>query len=354
MKKAIAFLTALSMGLVLLTGCGSTANTNTANTSAAAETAGSAGNTSGDAAASDSGASAAAGIRPTDVTLYGGTVGGSWNLCTTVISNFLPNDIPDIRTTSSPGTGLGNIAAVQNGQATIAFSQITTTFDGIKGLEPFTEPQDKIVNLAYIYVEPLHVIVRADSDIQSIADLKGKTIGTFAPGNSAELVCRQLLSLHDMTYDDVKTSFGSASDLAEQFKDGLIDAIIYATALPASTVTDITTSKDIRLLNITDEELEGMQTLNDAFFPTVIPAGTYPGVNEDTNTIGAYQHLICSSELDEEFVYEVTKSLVKNIDQIKDAHVAFSALTPELMATDVGIPFHPGAERYYREAGLLK
>lgn len=294
------------------------------------------------------------GIWPTDVVIYGGTVGGSWNLATTVIGNFLTKEIDGIRTTMSPGTGFGNVAGVQSGAVTFAMSQLPTAYDGVKGVEPFEGPQDKIRNVAYIYVEPTHLVVNADSDIYSLADMKGKTIGTFAPGNTAENVTRQLLSLYDLSYDNVKTSFGSASDLAEQFKDGIIDMMSFAGAMPYAPVMDINSVRSIRLLSLPEDKLAGMKEINPAFFKTIIPAGTYEGYNEDVVTIGAIQHLICSSDLDEEFVYQVTKAMVENIDQIREAHVAFAPLTPEDMAKDVGIPFHPGAERYYREAGLIK
>jgi len=351
MKKMIAFpLMYLMILTSVMAGCSGTQMTPPSALASSASAPSSAQASSSSAASSQ----APTGVRPTDVVLYGGTVGGSWNLCTTVIANFLPNAIPGIRTTASPGTGLGNVSGVQSGQVTFAMSQLPTAYDGIKGVEPFDGRQDKIRNIAYIYVEPTHMVVRADSGINSLADMKGKTLGTFAPGNTAELVCRQLLSLYDLTYDDVKASFGSASDLAEQFKDGLIDMMCFAGAIPYSVVVDITTSRDIKLLQLNDDELAKMKVINEAFFATIIPAGTYQGVNYDVQTLGAIQHIICSSELDEEFVYQSTKAIVENIDAIKEAHVAFSPLTPEMMAKDVGIPFHPGAEKYYREMGLIK
>lgn len=295
------------------------------------------------------------GIVPKDVIIYGGTTGGSWNLFTTVVGNFLPNDIEGIRTTVSPGAALSNLQGVQDGTITLAISKLPTTIDAYNAVEPFKEPLNKVVNMGYLYTEHYHIIVNKNSDIQTVADLKGKNVTTFAKGNTAEIICSDILSVYGLTYDDLGSiNFSSLSDMGEQFKDGLTDCLMFASATPVSTVLDIETSRDIRLLELTEEDMKALQEISPAYIENTIPAGTYKGVDQDIRCMGSMQHMIVSSDLDEEFVYQMTKSIVEHLEDIGATHAVYAALTPELMAQDLEIPMHPGAIRYYKEIGAMK
>ena len=119
-------------------------------------------------------------------------------------------------------------------------------------------------------------------------------------------------------------------------------------------VLDIASSRDIRLISIPDDKMEALREVSPAYMRQVIPAGTYEGVDEDCLTIGNAQHLIVSADLDEEFVYQMTKAIVEELDVIGQGHAVYANLTVEDMAQDLGIPMHPGAERYYREIGAIK
>ncbi len=293
--------------------------------------------------------------RPSDVIIYGGTTGGSWNIFTTVVGEFLPRHIEGIRTTVSPGAAFSNVQGVNDGQITLAISKLPTTIDGYNGKAPFKAPTDKVVNMGFLYDEHTHIIVNADSDIYSIEDLKGKRCTTFARGNTAEVIFRDLLSVYDMTYDDLgNITFSNLNDMAEQFKDGLTDCLCFASALPVSVVLDIVSSRDIRLIDIPDDKLAEMQEISPAYMRQIIPAGTYQGVDTDNYTMGNAQHMIVNSELDEEFVYEMTKAIVEELPAIGQGHIVYANLTAEEMARDLGIPMHPGAERYYREIGVME
>lgn len=292
---------------------------------------------------------------PSDVIIYGGTTGGSWNLFTTVVGNFLPKAIPGIRTTVSPGAALSNIKGVQDGTITLAVSKLPTTIDAYNAVAPFTAPQDKVVNMGYLYTEHYHIIVNKNSNIYSVADLKGKRVTTFTKGNTAEIICRDILGAYGLTYDDLGSiNFSSLSDMGEQFKDGLTDCLMFASALPVSTVLDITTARDIRLISLTDDDFAKLKEVSPAYLKNIIPANTYSGQTEDIPCLGNMQHIIVNKDLDEEFVYQMTKAIVENLSEIGATHVVYRILTPELMAQDLGIPMHPGATRYYKEIGAIK
>ncbi len=349
LRKTLSILSSILAATVLLTACSgaSTSSSEASPPSSAAE--------SSSQTQSGSEESSSGGIVPTEVKIFGGTTGGSWNIATTIIGNFLPNDIPGIRCTVSPGAALSNVAGVNSGDIQLAISKAPTTFDGYNGVEPFTEKTTKVMNMGYLYTEHTHILVAADSGIDSIEDLKGKRLTTFAKGNTAEVITRDILSVYDMTYDDMaKVSFANLNDMGEQFKDGLTDALCFASAVPVSVVMDIASVRDIKLLEIPDDKMEALQEISPAYMRNVIPAGTYKGVEGEIKTMGNAQHLIVSSDLDEDFVYQMTKSIVENLDQLGEGHAVYAELTPELMAQDLNMPMHPGAEKYYREIGAIK
>lgn len=291
---------------------------------------------------------------PKEVIIYGGTTGGSWNIFTTVVGEILPKHIDGIRTTVSPGAALSNVQGVQDGTITLAVSKLPTTIDGYNAKAPFAAPTDKVVNMGFLYSEHTHIIVNADSDIYSIADLKGKRCTTFAKGNTAEVIFRDLLSVYGMTYDDLGSiTFSNLNDMGEQFKDGLTDCLCFASALPVSVVLDIASSRNIRLIDIPDEKLEDMKNISKAYMRQVIPAGTYKGVDKDCYTMGNAQHMIVSKDLPEDFVYEMTKAIVEELPLIGEGHIVYKQLTAEQMAQDLGIEMHPGAAKYYKEIGAM-
>lgn len=345
MKKKIAtVLACLATAALMLSACGSPSGSSSEVPSAPASS----------GQASPSSAAASDGVVPTEVTIYGGTTGGSWNIATQIIGNFLPQDISGIRCTVSPGAAYSNVQGVQDGSIILGISKLPTTVDGYNAVKPFTKKCDKVMNMGFLYTEHYHIIVPADSKVQSVADLKGKRLTTFAVGNTAEVIARDLLSTYGMTYKDMSNvSYSSLSDMAEQFKDGQTDCLMFASALPVSEVMDICSVRKIRLIDVPDDKLEAMQKISPAFQRVTIPAGTYQGVDQKCETLGCAQHMIVSSDLSADFVYAMTKSIVTHLDKLGAGHVVYAQLTPELMAQDLGIPMHPGAEKYYKEIGAM-
>ena len=160
--------------------------------------------------------------------------------------------------------------------------------DGYNAVQPFTAPLNKVVNMGYLYTEHYHILVNKDSDIHSVADLKGKNVTTFAKGNTAELICSDILEVNGLTYDDLGSiNFSNLSDMGEQFKDGLTDCLMFASATPVSTVLDIVTARDIRLIELTDEDFKKLQEISPAYIENVIPANTYSGIEKDVTVLCA-------------------------------------------------------------------
>ena len=143
-------------------------------------------------------------VENIELKIRSGSTSGSWYPATGVIAQFLPEDIPGITCTITPGAGQSNAQAIQDGTANFAFGKVAATFQGFNGETPFTEKTDKIRNLGYLYDEAWHLVVNANSEINSIADLKGKRLTTQTTGNLAEQMTRDVLEAYSLSYNDLK------------------------------------------------------------------------------------------------------------------------------------------------------
>jgi hypothetical protein len=150
-----------------------------------------------------------------------------------------------------------------------------------------------------------------------------------------------------------KVNHGSYTDSVSQMKDGHAQIFAMITTIPASAVMDLATARDVRVLEVPNDKLKALQKINKGYDKRIIKAGTYPKQNEDVQTIGTWTHLIGSCKLPEKLVYDITKALAQNTEHLGNVVNAVKGLTPKDMASDVGVPYHPGARKYYEEAGAL-
>jgi TRAP transporter TAXI family solute receptor len=282
-----------------------------------------------------------------------GSQGGTWFPLGGAIKGIVEDAMPDYSIQVRPGGGLSNLKAIEAGQAHIAVGNTISTVDARQGREPFTAPVEAACNLGYMYPQYIQAVA-VNMDIQTMADLEGRRMAVTPRGATAEQVARQTLGSYGLSYDDLDTvEFAAMTDQVNMMKDGQVDAFFQATSIPAGVVMDVAASRDIRVIPISDAGFEGLREINPGFGRLSIPAGTYPGQDEDVETAGWGTHIIADCGLDEEVVYNITKSIVEGLDALGEAIVPTRSLTPATMAQDVGVPLHPGAERYYRESGAL-
>ncbi|RGZ00699.1 TAXI family TRAP transporter solute-binding subunit [Clostridium sp. AM58-1XD] len=292
-----------------------------------------------------------------DLKYRSGATSGCFYPVSASMAEFLPQDISGLtNVTVTPGQGQSNVQAVQDGVCDIAFAKLPGTILGVEGKEPFQGPCDKVRNLMYFYDEAFHLVVLSDSGINSVADLKGKSLSTQTVGNQAEQMTREVLAAYGMEYSDLKkvSNVNSYDDSVQQMKDGIVDAFTFANAPPVAILTDLASSRDIKIISIGADEMKKVLEMNKGYVERVIPAGTYEFQNEDITTFGGAVHVIVNESMDEELAYEIVKSTVEHLSTIQEAHVAFKDLTAEKMGQELALPFHPGAERYFREKGVIK
>jgi TRAP transporter TAXI family solute receptor len=154
-----------------------------------------------------------------------------------------------------------------------------------------------------------------------------------------------------MSYSDVKVSYVSYTDSVEQMKDGHAQAFTLGTTIPSGAVMDLASSRDVKLLDLADS-IEAMKKLNPGYTLVTVPKGTYPKQDADVKVIGYATHLVASCELPVDMVYKMTKAIADNVPSLAATSKTMSGLTPKDMAEDIGVPFHPGAAKFYKEQGI--
>ena len=290
-----------------------------------------------------------------DLKMMTGPMGGSWYPLGGAIAELIQKNIPESTVSVAPGGGMANVVAVEGGKADIGFGNSSSSVDAVEGRDPFKTRAKNVMQLANLYPQYFQIFVLKDSAIKSVADLKGKTICPGPKGHTGELVSRLILKVYGLSYNDMRhVNHVSYTDAGSLMKDGHADAWLPGTTIPASVGLDLATTKGIRLLPIPDDKIKALQKMNVGYIKRIIPAGTYPGLNEDVQTIGYFTHLVISAKLPEPLVYKITKLLAENVGRLADVVKDMKGVTVQDLALDIGVPFHPGALKYYKEVGAIK
>jgi len=295
---------------------------------------------------------AAGAAQAQQVRLMTGPQGGAWYPLGGAIANIA--DKAGVRVQVLPGAGIANVRAVNEGKADMGFGNSISTVDGIAGRPPFEQKASNVCNMATLYPQYFQVVANADAGIKSLADLKGKGIAVQPKGNTAEFISQQALEVYGLKYADMgRVSYVSYTDAVSLMKDNNAQAFTLGTTVPASSIMDLASARDITIVPISDDKFEAMRQLNPGYTKLVIPAGSYPKQTNDVQTVGYATHLVARCDLSEDVVYKVLKGMVENKADLAAIAKAMADNTPKSMAEDVGVPMHKGAIRFYKEAGVL-
>jgi TRAP transporter TAXI family solute receptor len=258
----------------------------------------------------------------------------------------------------STGGSVFNINAIRGGELEFGVAQSDWQYHAYNGSSRFEEQGafEDLRAVFSVHPEPFTVVARADAGIESFEDLQGKRVNVGNPGSGQRGTMEVLMAEMGWTMDD----FAVASELqaAEQSQalcDNNIDAMVYTVGHPSGSIQEATTACDSVLVNVSNEAVETLVEENSFYRTATIPGGMYRGNPEDTQTFGVGATFVTSADVPEEVVYTVVSAVFENIDQFRSLHPAFANLDPAEMAQDgLSAPLHPGAERYFREAGLIE
>jgi TRAP transporter TAXI family solute receptor len=248
-----------------------------------------------------------------------------------------------------------NLNLLQAGRGEIAFTLGDALSDAWKGDEEagFKTPLKKLRGVAGIYPNYIQIVAAADSGIKTLADLKGKRISVGAPKSGTELNARAVLKAAGLTYKDFsKVEYLPFGESVELMKNRQLDVTLQSAGLGVASLRDLATAVKIVVVSVPADVVAKVG--DPAYQPGVIPAKTYEGQNEDIATVAIQNFLVTHEGVSVETVYNMTKSMFENLDQMVAAHASAKVIKKENGPKNMPLPLHPGAEKYYREAGLIK
>lgn len=253
------------------------------------------------------------------------------------------------------GGGIANIMGVNNKQFEYGLTFSQDIEDALNGVNHFDEKQEDFRVLAALYGGYLQIAVRADSDIHSVEDLKGKSLSPGVKGYSAEALAEAVLKEYGLTYDDLdNVEFTSTADATSLMQDRHIDAISAMFPIPFSSYQELDTTIGIRILPIESEVIENLQKINAGYLEMTVPAGTYSGVDEDITVPGSITLIITHKDTPDEEAYHMVKTIIENANDLKNLSVVFEDFDVEYAYKNIVGPIHPGALKYYQEQGVAE
>jgi uncharacterized protein len=303
--------------------------------------------------------SPAAAQSKVELVFTAGPTGGTWTPMAAATAEVIKRKFPELDVQVEPGAALVNMEKIRGDKADLGWSMTTVLADARAGTNTWKGKQtDKPLFVANYYPNVWQLAVTADSDVRKFADLKGKAVALPPRGNtSLSEGWELLLRVHGLKLDDLGTkSYGSLTENAELIKNRQAISMGWFTTVPASFMLDLGTSRKLRMLSVPDDVIEKVRQVNPGFQRFVIPKATYAqyGVEEDVATFQAATILIVHARTPADVVYKITKAVVEGREDFGRVTAAMKGVTAKDMAQSFGMPVHPGAERYFREAGLLK
>ncbi len=285
--------------------------------------------------------------------LTGGTSGVYYPLGV-ALSEIYAEGIPDARTqVQSTKASVENLNLLEQGKGEIAFSLGDSVKAAAEGNTEagFPGKLDKLRGVAAIYPNYIQVVASEELGIKTLEDLKGKSLSVGAPASGTELNARAIFAAAGMSYEDLgRVEYLPFAESVELMKNRQLDATLQSAGLGVASIRDLAASVPITVVAVSPEIVA---KIGAPFLEATIPAGTYDGQAADVPTAAVGNFLVTHDGVPEETVYMMTKLLFENLDRMTAAHAAAKAIDPAKALDGMPIPLHPGAERYYKEAGLL-
>ena len=327
---AIAFAGVLALGLI---GCSSGGSSDS-------------GDTGGDTAAENS-------AETTNLRFMTGGESGTYYAYGSVLAQYATNGDYGVAVTALASNGSqANVQALQDDDADIVFCQSDVTAYAYEGTNLFEETgaYTDFSVVATLYQEQVQ-IVTCNPDIKTVADLAGKTVSVGAANSGVFFNAVDVLGAYDLTLDDITPVYQSFADSADSLKDDKIDAAFIVAGAPTTAITDLSTTKTAYLVSMDDEPVDKLIESSPYYAKATIAADVY-GLESDCTTVSVGAVVLASNYISDDAIYGFTKSLFDGKENNSDAHAKYEELNLEEAASLKGVPYHPGAAKYFEEQGI--
>jgi len=269
------------------------------------------------------------------------------------LAKVLNENLPNVRATAEvTAASVDNLKLIRDGRADIAFVLADTLADAVAGRGAFEGRPVPAASLAVLYSNYTHVVTTTATGIASIADLRGKTVSTGAPGSGTELIAMRVLRAAGLDPDrDVTRQGLGASESAGALKDGKVAAFFFSAGVPTAAVQDLAHTQGITLRLIpTDAQLPAIQRdYGQWYFPLQIPAGSYKGIDQPVPVVGVANILVVNRSMADDLAHDITRVLFEKKAELAAIHPEAAQLSLDRAAAGSPADYHPGALRFYGE-----
>lgn len=290
------------------------------------------------------------------ITVLTGGTSGVYYPMGVALSQIYAKAMPDAKcTVQATKASAENLNLLQAGRGEVAFTLGDSLSDAWRGNAEagFKTPLKKLRGIAGIYPNYIQIVASADSGVKTLADLKGKRISVGAPKSGTELNARAIFKAAGLTYADfAKVEYLPFGESVELMKNRQLDATLQSAGLGVSSLRDLATSVKIVIVPIPADVIAKVG--DPAYQSGIVPANTYEGQTANVPTAFVQNFLVTHEGVPTDTVYKMTKSMFENLDHLVAAHAAAKAIHKETALVGMPLPLHPGAEKYYREIGLIK
>jgi len=287
----------------------------------------------------------------------GGT-GGTYYPLGGILAQALSQAVPEVVMTSQAGNAsVANCNLIRDKQVESAFVQSNVAYNAYNGIEQFKEkPAKNLRFIASLYPETIQIVARADSKIKTVKDIKGKRLVPGDRGSGTEVDTLNILGVYGYTYKDfANVDWLSFSGGAQRLQDKQTDVTFTTAGWPTAAITELAISTNIVLVPIDEAKIKELTKKYPFYAKIVIPKGTYKGQDKDVATITTMAQWVVGAEVPDDVVYKLTKALRESgAKKMAEAHAQGKNVQPKTALAGLSIPIHPGAEKYYKEKGLIK
>ncbi|MBV1756390.1 MAG: TAXI family TRAP transporter solute-binding subunit [Dethiosulfatibacter sp.] len=252
------------------------------------------------------------------------------------------------------GGSAENCSFIDQKEVELALVQSATLRQAYEGTDGFEgRPVESIRGITAIYFNEFHILVTESSGVEKIEDLRGKRIAVGPVGGGIEINTNQILSVYGITPSDYTPVYGTRAEATEGLKINSVDCHIYATGLGSAQITELMGTGKIKLIPIDEDKIESLTAGNPEFGPSLIPTDTYENQPSDLTTIAGSSLLVTREDMSEEIIYEITKAIFENSEYLESFHQYFKQTRQETAQIGMTPPLHPGAEKYFKEIGVI-
>lgn len=295
--------------------------------------------------------------QPKQLIFTTGALGGGFYAIGGGMAAYINNVVKSVSITAQASGGVNeNLNRLDTGVADIGLSSHWDAYQAYRGEGQFKKKFTNMLGLGVLFKNWSEPYTLKKSGIKTFSDLKGKKISVGAAGGSMHKFMSMYLKFHGIDPEkDVKLFHLPPMESVDALREGRIDAVMEIAAIPTAALTDLSTTHPITIIEFAPGLREKFLKENPMFVPLTIPAGTYKGVDKDVPTVGMLAIWACRKDLPEDIVYEIVKAIYSNegLSYLRKVHAAAQSITREDAAKNMPIPLHPGAIKFYKEAGLL-